>query len=234
MTVGQNRSRSARLLVYSAPVAVVTVLIIVKLLSLVVAGRSVASDYADRDAGAMAGDIAVLRLFNVVEPAKVHVADGARAVLENRLTDAERQYSEALTHTDAADSCPVRVDLELVRETLGDRAASRFDTPAAIEFYEAARDVVTRAPQGCFAGNDDTDPHRRALREEAAARLDDKLAAMRTAAPPPPPPPPAAAPVPSSPGADGAPPDADTRNRLNPGSGDPLERLQQILRDAAG
>lgn len=225
-----NLGPRGRLLVYSAPVAILTVLVIIKLLSVVVAGRSVASDYADRDAGAMAGDIAVLRLFNVVEPAQVHIAEGARAVLEDRLTDAERQYSEALA---IEDSCPVRVNLALVRETLGDRAASRFDTPAAIAFYEAARDVVTRAPEGCFAGNDDADQQRRAIRDEAAPRLDDKLTAMRTAVLPPPPPSPAAAPAPPPPGSGGALPDADTRNRLNPGSGDPLERLQQILRDAA-
>lgn len=220
-----------RLLVYSAPVAVVTVLIIVKLLSVVVAGRSVTSDYAERDAGAMAGGVSVLRVFNVVEPAKAHIAEGARAVLEDRLTDAEQQYAQALG---IADTCPVRVDLALVRETLGDRAASRFDTPEAIAHYEAARDVVARAPQGCFTANDDPDPQRRDIREQAQARLDDKLTAMRTAAPPPPPPPPpAAAPVPPPAGAGGTPPDTDTGDRLNPGTGDPLERLQQILRDAA-
>ena len=72
------------------------------------------------------------------------------------------------------------------------------------------------------------------MRPEAPARLDDKLTAMRTAAPPPPPPPPpAAAPVPPPAGAGGTPPDTDTGDRLNPGTGDPLERLQQILRDAA-
>ncbi|AKS31390.1 hypothetical protein [Mycolicibacterium goodii] len=221
-------NRRTRLLVYSAPVALVTVLIILKLVSVVVAGRSVVSDHAGRDAGAMAGDIAVLRLFNVVEPARVHIADGARAVLEDRLVDADAQYGEALS---IADSCPVRVDLELVRETLGDRAASRFDTPAAIAYYEAARDVVARAPQGCFAGNDDADAQRRVIRDEAAVRLDGKLTAMRTAVPPPPPPAAAGAPPP---GVGGGSPDTDTGNRLDPGTGDPLERLRQILRDAAG
>jgi hypothetical protein len=225
MTLGTR----GRLLVYSAPVTILTVLIIVKLVSVVVAGRSVTSEFAEHDAGAMAGDIATLHVLNVVEPAKVYVAEGARAVLENRLTDAEKQFTEALA---IADSCPIRVDLSLVRETLGDRAASRFDTPAAIAYYESARDVVARAPQGCFAGNDDADPQRRAVREDAASRLDGKLTALRAAVPPPPPPA-APPPVAPPPGAGATSPGRETENRLDPGAGDPLERLQQILRDAA-
>lgn len=220
-----------KLLVYSAPVVVILVVAVLKLVSVGVAGRSVVSDFADRDSGAMAGDVAVLRALNVIEPAKAYYADGARAVLENRLDDADRQFSEALARTDHGQSCPVRVNLALVRETLGDRAAAIFDSETAAARYVTAKAVVEQAPAGCFAGNDDPDPQRQAVRADALARLDGKIAAVRAI---PPPPPPAAAPAPPPPAAgSGGPAPSESETRLDPRAGDPLERLQQILRDAA-
>ncbi|EJZ05796.1 hypothetical protein MFORT_29379, partial [Mycolicibacterium fortuitum subsp. fortuitum DSM 46621 = ATCC 6841 = JCM 6387] len=128
-------------------------------------------------------------------------------------------FADAAARLNGAESCSARVNLELVRETLGDRAAATSDNRAALSHYLAARDVVDRAPDGCFAGDD------------APARLNRKIgAAGAVVAPNPPPPPPAAqAPPPGPAGA------APTRspNRLDPTAGDPLDRLQQILRDAA-
>ena len=143
-------------------------------------------------------------------------------------------FSASLAETDPADSCPARVNLEFVRETAGDRAASALDGNAAVAHYRGAQDVVSQAPDGCFTGNADPDAQRRALREEAAARLDRKLAAAQVAPPPPPPPPVgAASPPPPPPAAGTAPADPDNRLRLDPGAGDPLDRLKQILQDAA-
>lgn len=221
-----------KLLVFSAPVAMLVAIAVVKLVSVGVAGQSVVSNFADRDPGAMAADVAVLRVLNVVEPARAYYADGARAVLENRLEDADRQFSEALARTDHEQSCPVRVNLALVRETLGDRAAGVFDSETAAARYLAAKAVVEQAPDGCFAGNDDPDPQRQAVRADALARLNGKIDAVR-AIPPPPPPPPAAAPAPPPPTSGGGTVPDGSESRLDPGTGDPLERLQQILRDAA-
>ena len=221
-----------KLLVFSAPVALLLIIAVLKLVAVGVAGQSAVSNFADRDAGAMAGDVAMLRVLNVVEPARVYYADGARAVLENRLEDADRQFSEALARTDLSQSCPVRVNLGLVRETLGDRAAGVFDSETAAARYLAAKAVVEQAPDGCFAGNNDPDPQRQAVRADALTRLDRKIEAVRAVPPPPPPPPPAAAPVAPPPTSGGVAPD-QSENRLDPGTGDPLERLQEILRDAA-
>ncbi|MGV0743379.1 hypothetical protein [Mycolicibacterium sp. XJ870] len=232
MTPDRLRLRR-RLLVFSAPVAVVLLLAIAKCISVVVAGNSVVSDFADRDSAAMGGDIAMLRVFNVIEPARAYYADGARAVLENRLPEADRHFSEALARTDSGESCPVRVNLALVREALGDTAAAVFDNETAAARYIAARTVVEQAPDGCFAGNTDPDPERRAVRNDALARLDGKLDAVRVAPPPPPPPPPAAVPPPTAPPPSGGARSTESEARLDPGAGDPLDRLQEILRDAA-
>ncbi len=216
-----------RLLVFSAPVAVVLVIAVLKLASVVIAGGAAVSDFERRDASAMRGDVATLNVLNVVQPAKARVAAGAAAVLDGRLDDADAQYTAAL----AADpeSCSTRVDLEFVRETLGDRAVDAFDEEAALARYVSAFAAVDDAPAGCFEGNTDADPARRALRDGAATRLKQKL--ERVAPPAPPSLPEAAPPPPPPPGT--APSDPDARLRLDPGTGDPLEKLQQILRDAA-
>ncbi|CRZ17349.1 hypothetical protein [Mycolicibacterium neworleansense] len=208
-----------RLLVYSAPVALVLVIAIVKLLSVVVIGNSVGASFTERDTEAMADQVSRLQTLNIVEPGKADFAAGALAVLEDRLTDAERHFAAAVARLDSDESCSARVNLELVRETLGDRAIAAGDSRLALTHYLAARDVVERAPGGCFAGND------------APARLNRKIGAAGAIVPPPVSPPPAAAPAPP-PAVAGASPNSP-QNRLNPAAGDPLERLQQILRDAA-
>ncbi|OCB59048.1 hypothetical protein A5722_05965 [Mycobacterium vulneris] len=209
-----------RLLVYSAPVALVLVVAIVKLLSVVVIGHSAAGSFADRDTEALAGDVGRLEVLNVVQPGKASFAAGALAVLEDRLTDADRYFTEAVARLDGAEACSARVNLELVRETLGDRAIAASDTRVALGHYLAARDVIDRAPASCFAGN------------AAPARLNNKIAAAGAGVPPNAPAPSAAAPQAPPPGPAGTAPSRPP-NRLDPTGGDPLERLQQILRDAA-
>ena len=222
-----------RLLLISAPVTIVVLVVLVKLWSVVIAGGAVASDFTRRDATALRSDVATLSVLNVIEPDKAFFAAGALAVLDDRLADADKQFSEAVTQADPGRSCPARVDLELVRETMGDRASAAAHADTAVDHYRAALATIAGAPSGCFAGSTDPDAERRALLDSAAARLNAKIDAAAPTAPPPPPPPlPApASPPPPLPVASATAP-AETR-RLNPGEGDPLDRLQQILRDAA-
>ena len=220
-----------RLLVFSAPVALLLVVVIVKSLSMVIAGDSAASAYAERDNGGLRQAVDSLTVLNVVEPEKAYFAAGALAVLDNSLEEADRKFSESLARTQPADSCAVRVNLQLVRETLGDRAAAVLDGRTAVAQYISARTVVEQAPPGCFAGNTDADPQRQVLRDDALRRLNQKIDAAQVAPPPPPPPPdaPTAPPPPAQPGGSSA--QTDAQLRLEPGT--PTEQLQQILRDAA-
>lgn len=220
-----------RLLAYSAPMVLVVMVLVAKLVSAAVAGTSAVSSFSDGDTEALSGDVATLQILNIVEPAKTRHAAGALAVLEGRLEDADKELSLAVEQSQQDNSCAPRVDLELVRETRGDRAVAATDTEAAAGHYQAAKQVVEQAPQGCFAGNIDTDPIRQVLRENALSRLDAKMAAIP--APPalePPLAPPATAPVAPAPG---SPVVDEPQRRLDPTQGDPLERLGQILRDAA-
>lgn len=211
---------------------VVVLIVAAKLASVAVVGESMVTDYANRDTAALSDDVAILHLLNVIEPTRTSYADGALAVLQNRLPDAEREFGDSLARTGPAQSCPVRVDLELVRETLGDQAAASADHDSAVRRYNAAKDIVTHAPAKCFMGNTDADPRRRGVRAEALARLEAKLAAVSRQPVAPPPPPPEVAPPPP-------PPPSGSANSMAPpplpppDGSDPLHGLQQILRDAA-
>lgn len=207
-----------RLLVYSAPVVLLVLILVLKLASVVVAGSAASKHFSESNAAALADDVATLQTLNIIEPAKAPYAAGTLAVLRNRLDDAEREFSLALERTDQEESCDVRVNLALVRESRGDAAAAVFQAQAAVDHYLGAARIVEEAPAGCF----DTG---------TTARLDAKTAAV-TVPPPPPPPSPPPVPVPAAP-APGSAPTAEQERTLNPGQGDPLEKLQQILRDAA-
>ena len=224
-----------RLLVASAPVAIVVLIAAVKMISVVVASNSASSAYADRDADALHSAATVLGVLNLIEPAKAPFAAGTSAVLDDRLADADARFSEALAHVPAEQSCPVLVNLELVRERQGDVDAWENRPDAARDRYLSALDLVDGAPAGCFSGNTDPDPERAAVRNDAAPRLLAKLAGL--GAPPPPPAAVPTAPPPSVPPPALAAPQEEADRpalRLNPEQGDPRDRLRQILQDAAG
>jgi hypothetical protein len=225
-----------RLLIYSAPLIVVALLAVAKLISVVVAGNSAVSAFAGGDGNAVRADAAVLGVANVVEPAKAPFVAGTAAVLDSRLDDADSSFTAALARTDAERSCPVRVNLELVRETQGDRAASAGDRARAEQRYASALTIVDDAPPACFAGNNDPDQQRRAIRDDAANRLAAKRTALSAPPPavPPPPPPAALLPPPPPPPLLIAPDGREVPARqLDPDQGDPLAKLQQVLQDAA-
>ena len=231
-----------RLLAWSAPVLVVALVVAYKLISVVVSGNGAASALTDRDVDALRDDVGTLEVFDVVESDKTAFWAANLAALEGGLAEADSRFSAMLTHTDV---CPVRVNLELVRETDGDLAARGGDTRRAEQRYRDALAVVDGAPQGCFEGNGDPDADRRAVRNNADARLADKINALRTPLPPAPaapapvvpapPPPPSPPPVDASAALAGVDPDwlpgegPPPALRLEPGVGNPLDRLREAL-----
>jgi len=227
-----------RLVLFSAPVMLIVLLAAVKMISVVVAGNSAVTNFTDRDEEALGRDTSTLSVLNVLEPARAPFAAGTLAVLQGQLDEADRHFSDALTRTSTEDACPVLVNLELVRERQGDIDGWEGRSDDARERYRNALAVVEGAPGGCFANNNDPDPERRAVRNDSAARLAAKLAGVDNAPPPPPPaPPPAPPPPPSAPPpvAGATDPEGEPGElRLNPGAGDPTDKLRQILQDAAG
>jgi hypothetical protein len=225
-----------RLLLASAPIALVALAVAIKLISVVVVGNSAQEHFTSGEIESLRSDVSVLRIFNVIEPANAMFAAGGLAVLEDQLDVADAEFSESLARTDSARSCEVRVNLELVRERQGDIDAweARLDT--ARGRYDSALAVIADAPPGCFDGNTDPDPQRRAVRQDAAARIAAKIGALGTVAPPPVPlpTPPAAAPVAVAPVITAPEPtEAREARRLDPAGGDPLDVLRRLLRDSA-
>jgi hypothetical protein len=227
-----------RLLLFSAPVMLVVLIAAVKMISVVVAGNSAVTAFADGDSEALARDSSTLNAINVIEPARAPFAAGTLAVLQGRLADADARFSEALALTDAGQRCPVLVNLELVRERQADVDGWEGRTDQARDTYRSALEIVRTAPAGCFENNTDPDEERRAVRNDAAPRLEAKLAGLDKPPPPPPPAPPPAAPPPPSappPPVGGSNPEGEQGElRLDPGTGDPTDKLRQILQDAAG
>lgn len=234
MTPARLRLRR-RLLIGSALPALVAVAVAVKLISMVVAGSAAQRNFAAGRADAMGTDVAVLQMFDVVEPAVTAFAAGSQAVLDQRLDVADRYFTDAWARTAADESCAVRINVTLVRERRGDIDAWEARIDAARDRYESALSVIADAPAGCFAGNDDADSQRRAVRADAAARITAKIAALGSVAPlrpPVPMSPPAAAAAPPAAVPDVS--DAPRQRQLSPDTADPLETLRRVLRDAAG
>jgi hypothetical protein len=186
-----------RLYLFSAPVIVVLLMVAAKMISVVVAGNWAAADFDRHDIDALRDDISTLEIFNVIDPGKTSFASGDLMVLEGRLTDAEARFGESLSRTDPAASCPVRVNLELVQETLGDLATRGNDKAAAERWYNAAIAVVKEAPAQCFEGNDDANADRKAIRAQALPRLEEKLRNLHRPPPPPSAPPQTVTPQPA-------------------------------------
>lgn len=220
-----------RLLVVSAPLVLGAVLVAVKLISTVLAGNSAVAHYRDGDVAGLRADVATMGLLNVVEPANAVFAAGTLAVLEGDLDRADARFSDAVARD--PQSCPARVNLELVRERQGDLDAWEARPEQARQRYLDALQVMAEAPDGCFAANTDPDPDRRAVRADAQARLAAKIDGLRNPPPAPAPPPPPRAAAPPPPSAPDAPQPPSSPLRLNPGTGDPLDRLRQVLQDAA-
>ena len=250
-----------RLLLFSAPVILAALLIGYKAISLVIAGDAAVSAVHHRNTGELRAAVSALSFADIVGGDNLAMARGDLAALQGRLSEAESRFTGLLARTVPSRSCPVRINLELVTETEGDIAARSGQPGQAEQRYLTALGVVRAAPAGCFAANTDPDQDRRTVRNEAAARLAAKIAALHrpppvtspplgtspppdTSPPPaaPPPPPPAAASVPAGPAVSDVGPDRLPGSgplpdlRLDPGSGEPLDRLQQALRnsDASG
>ena len=227
-----------RLLLLSAPVSLVALIVAVKMISVVVAGDSAVADFRERDIEALRNDVSTLSALNVIEPAKAPFAAGTLAVLQGRLDDADARFTEALSLTGDEQRCPVLVNLALVRERRGDVDGWEGRTEQARDRYRSALGIVRSAPAGCFADNTDADEERRAVRNDTAPRLEAKLAGLDNPPPPPPPAPPPAAPPPPSapppPAGSSAPEGEQGELRLDPATGDPVDKLRQILQDAAG
>ena len=188
-----------RLLIYSAPLTAAALLIIVKLISVVIAGNSAVSSFAHGDGQAVKVDAAVSVWQTWCNQRMAPFTAGVAAVLATGSRKLTRNSPPRWPVAESGRSCPERVNLELVRETQGDRAAAAKDRARADQRYLSAQAVVTaRRRESASPTTSDSDPQRLAIRRDTAARLQAKRSALNapTAAVPPPAPPAAIPPPP--------------------------------------
>ncbi|MDG4669369.1 hypothetical protein [Mycobacterium sp. 236(2023)] len=224
-----------RLLVFSAPVLVLLLAAAGAAAHIARVGDATQEAFARQDVDALRANVEQLRGYGVIDDAVVTFAEGDVLVLDGLLADADARFTDALAQIEDAEACPVRVNLELVRETLGDIAVTSGRLDDANTLYRNAITVITDAAAGCFDGNADPNEERRALRADAKARLERKLAVINA---PPPPPPTAAPPVadqpPPPPGAQGGepqgpPPGLPPIAQREPGQGPGTAPLPPLL-----
>ncbi|MEB3049731.1 hypothetical protein KV112_08285 [Mycolicibacter sp. MYC123] len=167
-----------RLYLVSAPVIVVLLLLAAKLIGVGLVSNSAVTDFTRHDIEALRGDVAFLQKFDVFDPAKTAFAAGDLSVLEGRLQDADDRFSDSLARIGAEKSCPVRINLVLVRETLGDLATRAGKKDEAEGYYSDAMMLAQQAPADCFEGNSDPNEDRQAIRADSVPRLQRKIDAL--------------------------------------------------------
>jgi hypothetical protein len=182
--------------------------------------NSAAADFSRHDIESLRDDVSLLQKFDVFDPAKTAFAAGDLNVLEGRLQDADARFGDALALTGFERSCPVRINLLLVRETLGDLATRAGEKNDAERRYADAMTLAQQAPANCFDGNSDPNEDRQAIRADSVPRLQRKIDALHRPPEPSSPPPSTVTPPP--------PPTS-----LTPTSGPPLPGLAPTESSAA-
>jgi hypothetical protein len=164
-----------RLLVFSLLPALLVLGIAAKLVTMVAYGESARSDFLRYDSYGLGRDVRKLKSFNVIDSYKAYFAEGDRYLLEGKLADAESEFKEALARVDQDESCPVRINLAVVLEALGDLKNADKHRDLAKPLWEEALKVVKEAPAGCFDTTTEPNEEQRKHRNDTEKRLQDKL-----------------------------------------------------------
>ncbi|RIT42079.1 hypothetical protein [Mycobacteroides abscessus] len=147
----------------------------VKLIVMVSTGYAAQSHYLAYDSYSLRDDVRILKSWNIIDSYKAYFTEGDRYVLEGRLAEAETEFKESLKRVDPPESCPVRINLEVVLETRGDLKSADRKREDAKKFWEEALAVTREAPAGCFNTTSEPDEAVRKHLNETEQRLLDKL-----------------------------------------------------------
>ncbi|MUL66478.1 hypothetical protein BOO86_18535 [Mycobacterium sp. CBMA 234] len=164
-----------KLVVLSLLPALLVLGIAVKLVLMVAYGESARSDFLKYDSYGMDRDVRMLKAFNVIDSYKAYFTAGDRYLLEGKLADAEVEFKKSLELVDQDESCPVRINLAVVLEALGDVKNAGKHRDQAKPLWQEALTVVQQAPAGCFNTTTEPNEEQRKHRNETEKRLQDKL-----------------------------------------------------------
>ncbi|WP_051172380.1 hypothetical protein [Microbacterium indicum] len=151
--------------VASAPVVLLALALVVKLIAMYAFAYQAADAYARDDMPAAVQAAERQSFLNWFEPWKAPYNAGVGLAASDDLTGAQAEFEQALPLASGMDQCPVRLNLSLVLEWQGDEQAGA----AARDLYDQALVALAGAPAGCAE-----DPRYEQLWQDAEQRLKQK------------------------------------------------------------
>lgn len=163
------RRRRRRLMLWAIPVALLTLLVALKLISMVMVGNRTVQSYASGDYETALNSAQQQKFLNVIEQWKAPYNTGTVYLQLGLNPEARAELETALGLASGADQCPIRSNLAIAIERIGDAAAEAQDAAAATQAYQEALAVLEQAPPEC-PQSPSADPM-----QETAERLQQKL-----------------------------------------------------------
>lgn len=143
------RRRRKRLMLIGIPFALVALLIAAKFLSMTLIANRTVSSYAAVDYETSLNSAQQQKFLNVVEQWKAPYNTGTVYLQLGLNPEARAELEAALPLASGADECPVRANLAITIERIGDQAAANGDGEAARIAYEEGVAVLAQAPADC-------------------------------------------------------------------------------------
>lgn len=145
------RRRRRRLMLIGIPVAILVLLLAAKLLSMTVIANRTVSSYAEGDYETSLNSAQQQKILNAVEQWKAPFNTGTVYLQLGLNPEARAELEAALPLANGVDECPIRSNLAIAIERVGDTAATDGDAVAAAAAYEQALEVLAQAPGECPA-----------------------------------------------------------------------------------
>ena len=167
--LARRRRLRVRLMLFAIPVAILALLLAAKLFTMVFVGQQTVQSYAAGDYEGSLNSAEQQKILNLVEQWKAPYNTGT-SYLQLGLNDKARvELESALPLTSGADQCPVRSNLAIAIERLGDAAVAASDVEGGRALYNEALAVLAQAPAEC------PDSTSAKPMEETRVRLEQKL-----------------------------------------------------------
>lgn len=163
------RKRRGRLMLIGIPFAVLALVVAGKFLSMTMIANNTVSSYSDGEYEAALNSAQQQKIVNVVEQWKAPYNTGTVYLQLGLNPEARVELEAALPLASGADQCPIRSNLAIAIERIGDQAATDGDPDAAVTAYQQGLAVLTQAPPECPETTSATPM------EETQARLEAKL-----------------------------------------------------------
>ena len=143
------RRRRKRLMLVGLPFALLALLLAAKFASMLVIGNRTVATYTEGDYEGALNSAQQQKLVNLFEPWKAPYNTGTVYLQLGLNPEARLELEGALSLASGADQCPVRSNLAIAIERIGDAELAAGDPDAARTTWEAALAVLEAAPPEC-------------------------------------------------------------------------------------